>query len=50
MSNKPVILINASAAKTGGAETILRTFVQELHTYASFRFIVLSPIMFEEKL
>jgi glycosyltransferase involved in cell wall biosynthesis len=42
------ILINASAAKTGGAETILRTFVQELENYPYYNFIVLSPVLFKE--
>ncbi len=40
------ILINASAAKTGGAETILRTFVDFLKTETNNKYIVLSPHQF----
>lgn len=43
------IIINASAAKTGGAETIVRTFVEELKNYPQYNFIIFSPISFKEK-
>ncbi|MFC4633316.1 hypothetical protein ACFO3O_05325 [Dokdonia ponticola] len=42
------IIVNASAAKTGGAETILRTFVQEASTYINFNFILLTSVEFEK--
>lgn len=41
------ILVNASAAKTGGAETIIRTFVSEI-PHDDNKYIVLSPIKFED--
>lgn len=45
--NKKVIIINASAAKTGGAETILRTFNEHIEKVTSHDFVVLSPISFQ---
>ncbi|WP_299215905.1 hypothetical protein [uncultured Dokdonia sp.] len=41
------ILVNASAAKTGGAETIIRTFVQEASLSSDINFIILTPLKFE---
>lgn len=38
------ILINASAAKTGGALTILKTFLENLPKSGSRRYVVLSPL------
>lgn len=40
------ILINASAAKTGGAETIIRTFVDVLGSFPEHRYVIISPISF----
>lgn len=37
------ILVNASAAKEGGAETILKTFVKNIEDNKDYNFIVLSP-------
>lgn len=45
---RDIILVNASASKTGGAETILRTFVQEIQNHPEYNFIVLSPISFND--
>ncbi|APX98897.1 glycosyltransferase family protein [Lacinutrix venerupis] len=40
------ILVNASAANTGGAETILRTFVSEIKKETQYKFVILSPHKF----
>ncbi|MEO9954656.1 MAG: hypothetical protein ABJF08_12770 [Nonlabens sp.] len=47
MKYRKTILINASAAKTGGAETILKTFVKELEVRSEYDFVILSPIVFQ---
>lgn len=40
------ILVNASAANSGGAETILRTFVDYIKKEKQFKFVILSPHIF----
>ncbi len=41
------ILINATAAKYGGAESIIRTFVDAIAENDNFHFYIISPLKFE---
>lgn len=41
------ILINATASKTGGAETIIRSFAEQLNKYSQHHFILLTPVVFK---
>jgi len=49
MKNIKKVIINASAAKTGGAETIIKTFIESIPHTTTIHFIVLSPISFQNR-
>lgn len=46
VNSKRTIIINAAAAKTGGAETIIRTFVDAILPVTDIKFILISSIQF----
>jgi hypothetical protein len=45
---KNLVLINATASKTGGAETIIRTFINELKNRPETQYVILTPLEFED--
>lgn len=42
------IVVNASAAKGGGAEVIVRTFVDNIKVKEGYKYIIISPIKFSD--
>lgn len=48
MNYEKVVIINAAAAKTGGAETIVRTCVENIKSATHIEFILITSLQFKE--